>query len=386
MKRLLAIVLSLTALLLCSCAKQPQPSTTPDTTGSTQSSTSATTIDTEDIVIAQKAMYAISLPPVTNSAKAEDGTVIFNSSYQNIGLTLPEQEVADNIILDFLNRTDKLIQHAESTLASAKQAYAPNNEWTPYLLQLRYSPQRLDAGILSLYGEKTSYAGGAHAGISGESVSYDLLTGNVLSLADIMRESVTGDTLCMLVTNTLKTRVAQEKLSLFTTYDQTLKQLFRTELADYEDWYFTTEGLTFYFDPYEIAPYSTGVVNAVIPYSELTGILRDAYFPAENDLTSGNLSATPFTDTKADEYTQISEIILEEGTTKILLYTDGEISDIRITADSGSAIFACYTLTPGDAIMVEADLTSTDLLVSYRTGSKYETRSITSNNSTVTVE
>ncbi len=386
MKRLLVILLSISTLLLCSCAKQPQTGGTSDTTGSTQASTSATDATTQDIVITQKAMYAISLPPVAESAKADDGTVIFNSAYQNISLTLPEQEVADNIIVDFLNRTDKLIQHAESTLTSAKQAYIPGSEWLPYVLQLRYSPQRLDAGVLSLYGEKTSYAGAAHAAISGESVTYDLLTGNVLSLSDIMLNSVTGDTLCKLVTEALNARAADEKLSLFTTFDQTLKQLFRTELSDYEDWYFTAEGLSFYFDPYEIAPYSAGVINVVIPYSDLTGLLIDAYFPAEEDLITGNLNVTALTAEQAEQYTQISEIILEEGTTQVLLYTDGAVSDIRITTDTDTTVFAAYTLTPGDAIMVESDLASAALSVSYRTGNQYVTQSILTKNGVIIIE
>ena len=386
MKRVLAILLSVTILLLCGCVKQPQTDITTTPTVPTQETTQETNKPTGNTAISQKAMYAISLPPVAESVKADDGTVIFNSAYQNISLTLPEQEVADNIIVDFLNRTDKLIQHAESTLTSAKQAYIPGSEWSPYVLQLRYAPQRLDAGILSLYGEKTSYTGAAHASVFGESVTYDLLTGDVLSLDDIMLDNVTGDTLCKLVTNALNAQVAEEKLMLFTTFDETLKQLFRGNLAAYEDWCFTTKGLLFYFDPYEIAPFSTGIVSVEIQYCDLTGLLKDAYFPAEEDLTTGNLNVTALTAEQAEQYTQISEIILEEGTTQVLLYTDGAVSDIRITTDTDTTVFAAYTLTPGDAIMVESDLASAALSVSYRTGNQYVTQSILTKDGVITIE
>ena len=38
--------------------------------------------------------------------------------------------------------------------------------------------------------------------------------------------------------------------------------------------YLTNEGIVLFFQPYEIAPYSEGVVRILIPYRELSGILK----------------------------------------------------------------------------------------------------------------
>lgn len=398
MKRLLALMLAVSMIvLICGCEKQPQTGNSFEPTQNTQQSTGETTIPSDTVETSQKPMYAISLPPVEQAEKADDGTVIFRCAYQNISLILPEQEVADKIIVDFLGRTDNLVQHADDALDTAKQAYASGGEWNPHLLQLKYSPERLDAGILSLRGEKRSYTGGAHTAYSGESVTYDLLTGKALYLIDIMHDTVTVNSILQLITDALADRIENDSITLFTTYEETLKQLLGSDLSNYEDWYLSANGLIFYFDPYEIAPFSEGTVTAEIPYDQLTGILKDAYFPAEEDLTNGIVNATLFEDASTDNFTQFSEIVLEEGTTKFLLYADGAVSDITIAAgpiadlsvDSArwdSTVFAAHTLTPGDAIMVEADFTTTALLVGYRTGDQYCVRSIIMDDNGIRIE
>lgn len=398
MKRFLAIISTVSMIMtLLGCKMQSQADTTSTPTETMHQIIYETTTQNDKIEIDQKPMYAIALPPVEETEKADDGTVIFRCVYQNISLILPEQEVADKVILDFLGRTDTLVQHADNALAAAKQAYTSGGEWNPHLLQLKYSPARIDAGILSLRGEKTSYTGGAHAAYSGESVTYDLLTGNVLGLADIMQDTVTTDTLLQLVSDALADRIENESITLFTTYEETLKQLFRSDLSNYENWYLSANGLILYFDPYEIAPFSEGTVSAEIPYGRLIGILKDAYFPAEEDPASGTVKATLFDDASINNFTQFSEIVLQEGTTKFLLYTDGAVSDIRINAgpiaefsvDSArwdSTVLSAHTLTPGDAIMVEADLTNTALLLSYRTGNQYCVCSIMMDDNGIQIE
>lgn len=391
MKRCMAILCVLSVIfLLCGCKKNPQSSQTSDPLESTGQGASQTGTSDDDIPMVQKPMYAISLPPVKEAAEAQDGTVIFNCIYQNISLVLPEPEVADQIILDFLNRTDSMTRHAEAALAAAKQAYPSESQWQPHLLQMLYTPIRFDSGILSLYGSKVSYTGGAHTGYSGASVNYDLLSGKVLRLTDIMRSQVTADTLSQLVIDALSA-VSKEK-QLFTTYDQTVKQLFGAELSGYENWYFSQEGLCFYFDPYEIAPFSSGSIVAQIPYSQLTGILEDAYFPAEEDPFSGTLEAEIFTEAALNAFTQFSEIVLDENSTKILLHTDKALSDIRITTgdssdetapSSGTTVFAAYTLTPGDAIMVEAEFAKNPLSISCRIGDETHCFTVTVSGDTV---
>lgn len=378
----------------CGCMKQPQKQETLPHI-STQESTYDTTQPSIGPEYSQKPMYSISLLPVENQVNAEDGTAIFHCKYQNISLILPEQEVADSVILDFLKRTDDIIEYSETALNAAKQAYIPSDHWEPHLLQLVYAPVRLDPAVLSLRGEKRSYTGGAHTAYSGESVTYDFLTGKVLNLSDILKEGVSGDTLLQLVITMLETPITSYKPTLFTSYKETLKQLFSGNLSNYEDWYLSPTGLVFYFDPYEIGPFAEGIITVEVPYSMLTDILKDEYFPAESDSSSGNVNAVVFENAPLNEFTQFSEVILKKDTDKILLFTDGAVTDITLStvpneqlltdASWDSVVFSAHTLTAGDAIMVEADLTKTALLLGYRTATEYKVSKIELENGRIAI-
>ena len=66
------------------------------------------TTQPEELPVAQAPMISVSVPITTETESAEDGTIIFKYSYQNISLILPDPDVADKIIIDFLNRIDSL--------------------------------------------------------------------------------------------------------------------------------------------------------------------------------------------------------------------------------------------------------------------------------------
>lgn len=375
MKRLLAIVLTVcTVLSICSCKQQPQQDTTASTSADSQTNTDNII---ENLPVDQKPMYAISLPPVHDATENENKNVVFHYTYQNISLILPEPEVADKIIVDFLNRTDTVAKAAADMRESAQDAYPIYGQ--TWMLQSLYAPMRFDTGVLSLFGEKVSYTGSAHSLNFGQAVTYDLLTGNPLRLMEILNHNVSASTLCSLVIESL-TEI-KDKVNLKSSYQQIVTQIFNDGLASCERWYFSQKGLCFYFDIYEIAPYTSGCITAEIPYSKLVGIVKDAYFPSEYDSINGTVSAVKFTEKILDNFTQFAEIILDQNSSKILFYTDRAVSNIRIQSagssispnnapGSGNVVFAAHTLTPGDAIMLEVDPKNHLLQLSYQSGSE----------------
>lgn len=363
---------SLIALLLLSVSACKDPvQTTQDSTGTSTVESTQVTHDTTpivtDTVTQQLPLYAVSVPVLTESDTAEDGTVLFNQIYQNISLIVPDPEVADKIIVDFLNRTD-MRDSAASIRSEAEVAYADDPQhWSAYLSQFTYDPMRIDAGILSMFGSNVSYNGAVHAGAVYHSVSYDLVTGEVLKLADILTESAANDALCKEAVKVLDD-LAEEK-ALYEGYDGIVKDLFALDLPMNESWYFSNYGLCFYFEPYEIAPYSSGPIIAEIPYDRLPGILTDAYFPAEQQTSAGSINAELFNETALERFTQFSEVIIDQGGCKILIHTDSLVYNIRLETGSWSSdgdlfipehtVFAAYTLSVGDAIMVESDIPDT---------------------------
>ena len=378
MKKILIAMLAV-ALLLCGCVRtttpaiQTQPQTQP-TSPSTAATTAATEPTYPTAEIRQTPIYAISLPVISESESAENGEVIFEHIYQNISsLTLPEPEVANKIILDFYNRADAA-QTVLQLQEQAKEDHAtqPNGNW-PYRYATVYKPERLDSSVLSLSGYVSSYSGGTHPESIGKSATYDLLTGNTLNISGVLQETATIEELLPLIYDALK----PQSETLFEGYETMVAEKFRQGIDQNPDWYFSDTGLCFFFSPYEIAPFASGTVVAQIPYTQLLGILRDEYFPAERDIAAGKLQVIPYETAALDDYSQFTELTLASGGKKYLLVTDSTVQDVRIYFSQATApaygyttqytVFAAYGLTVHDAIVLETDEPVT---VSYRSGNE----------------
>ena len=309
--------------------------------------------------ISQTPLYSVSLPMVSQTIHADDGQELFRYTYQNISLTIPDPEVADRIIVDLLNRIDATAQDAKQLKSAAKNAYGSSNPWTPYLCSILYTPGRLDSAVFSLYSAYSTYSGNPHPETAYASITYDMLTGNVLSLQDILTADTTAASLSALVIEQLQENGDSQ---FYTGYETTVTDRF-DDLSD-KGWYLSNAGLCFYFSPYEIASYAAGKIIAEIPYSKLTGILKDEYFPSELQSPTGEISQRIFDTEAASAYSQIAEVVIQEGSSKKLLHTDGIV--YHITIESGtlendqftpeSTVFMAQSLTMSDAIMIEAEL------------------------------
>lgn len=373
MKRILCFLACL-SLILAGCGKKTAIEETNIATNPVET-TVPVAVDTPDIIPEQVAMYAVDVPTDTQVTRAEDDTVIFSCTNQTIHMTIPEPEVAEKIASDFESRIESGKPTADSILAAAQANYDSSPNWTPYLYDLTYSPMRMDQGILSLYGNCVTFSGSAHPERIGVSASYDLLTGDVLTLASIMTPEAVTDDFCKLVIN--KLTALKNELNLYEGFEQTVEYYFSQDESLNEDWYFSTTGLCFYFAPYEVAPYSSGVIIAEIPYSELVGLLYDGYFPAERETASGALLVTDLNNTDISQFSQIAELIRNPDGQIVFLHTKGLVWNFKIECgvwhSNNTAFTPVYTalfsaaLSPGDAVMLQSnDLT--DLRISYICG------------------
>lgn len=374
---LFCLLLSFSACAAPDSESQSSPSDTNNTVNIGESFADINTPAT-DYAPQELPLLAVSLPVITQSETAEDGTVLFNYTFQNLSLVLPDPEVADKVILDFLNRIDLTASEAETIRTAAIDDYKSTESWNPYLCQITYDPTRIDTGILSMFGSHVSYSGAVHAGAIYRSVSYDLVTGNALALDDIFTENAESSELSQLVLEALNAK--KEQAQLFDGFEITVAERFEKNYQQDKDWFFSNQGLCFFFSPYEIGPYASGTIIAEIPYSKLVGLIDDAYFPAEKESIAGNVFAKPFDNMEMDEFSQFAEVILKEDGTKILLYTDKAVYDVRIETGSRSSddgiftpehtVFSAYGLSAGNAIMLQADfsLVQPAIRLSYTTG------------------
>lgn len=357
MKKVLAILFSFClTFTLFGCRQQPSIISSPTTEPSADADVTVETTQTSVRPADRSPMVSVSVPIVTETATASNGTEIFRYLYQNMTLAVPEQEVADQIIIDFLNRVDKSVVPADTVRQQAIAGYQDTGSWIPYLYSLIYNPTRIDQSVLSLYGTNVSYSGYSHPTYDCISANYNMITGHVLTLGSILTHADRLTDLENLLLSALDA-IAEEKY-LRGDYETTVNQRFSGNESYDEAWFFTPSGLNFYFSPYEIAPYSSGIITVEIPYEKLTGIIDDAFFPAERDTTSGSVTLQPMADADLTSFSQISELILDKGGKQLLLHTEGTVRNLRIimehplTADVYT-LFATSHLSLADAVMLE---------------------------------
>lgn len=367
MKKILSIVLLLAMLAGCTpkaeepAATQLQTEPLVPTEVFTEESTIAPT-EAPAPEYEQLPLVSVCLPVTAETEIADNGTEIYRYTSQSIQLIHQDADVAEKVILDFLNRVDRRYSDAEQIHEGALAQYYNGITWNTHFFDQIYNPTRIDHNVLSLYGEVVSYSGGNHPQRICTAANYNMVTGDVLTLGSILYHIDSLSTLEELVLAQLD--LIREEKYLLDGYGEVVHQRFQKDESFDEDWYFSEEGLCFYFAPYEIAPYSSGVVIAQIPYSQLTGVIADEFFPVEEDEMIGTLLCSAFAEADMDSFTQISEVILDHDGEKLILFADGAVRDVRIdiiTMDEASGyeiantVFATYTLTPGDAILLQVD-------------------------------
>ncbi len=367
MKKNTVISAALAALLLLSgCQNQPQATTSPlvDTT------LPPVTTEFSELIVPPspnpETVYSISMPITTEADLAEDGTEYFHYSYQTMNLTVPDREVADKVIIDFLSRVESTREDAGRIHDLAQAAYtARTPRFQPYFYQIQYNPARIDQGVLSLFGQIVTVSDAGHASTESISANYNMVTGDVLTLGSILYQADRKEDIAQLVIKDLESR---EELALYDDFRDTVRDRFRRDESTDEDFYFSSYGLCFYFSPYEIAPYVYGTVEVEIPYNKLTGLIGDEFFPDERILSSGHLNAMDFDKADLQDYDQFAEIVVDSGADMVLLTADSTLQDIKIlqliwtkgdaTYTQTKTIFASNVLTAQNAILLEADFSS----------------------------
>ena len=370
MKRTLSLILALCfCLTLAACGSDPEPTTVPTTEPANQPTTQPTAAPTEPDnsepttgeVVYDLPMTAISMTQQKEVTNGKDGNPVFEYTYQNIRVVLPDGDMALDVTLDILNRIDATRPAANDLMNDAVSA----NPQYPYSFSIIYEPQRLDSGVLSLFGRQSIYSGGSvfHAG---HGMTYDLATGNALTLADVLENRVTADVICPLVIEAI--RSLPEEYYIFDDFETTVEDRFAVDFRADAGWHLSDDGLCFTFLPYEVAPNSTGFVHALIPYEKLNGILKDAYFPAERVTPDGQLEVSPFAE-DSDAFDQFAELNLYRIGGTYLLHSTGLIYDMVIETGywdmdgtiftPEATVFDAGSMVPSDAIKVQTDIPDT---------------------------
>lgn len=340
---------------LTACTGKEAPATVPTTTAPV--TTAPVTEPTTEPTVPETTIDISSLPFLINAAitltteveRSED--VQFEYSYPNVRLALLSQTVADTVTLDLLNRIDATRETANNILSNA------GND-LPYFYDVHYDPMRIDPNVLSLYGTKTGYAGGAHPSHESISVTYDLTTGKALLLSDLLNPGCNASDLTPLVIEVLE--IISQEHYLYSDYTAIVEERFGQGLDVEEGWYLSNEGLCIFFSPYEIAPYATGEVKTTIPYEKLNGLLRDQFFPVEKSGGMGVINAELLGDAQQTDFEQFYDVSIDDEGETILLSTNGLVYDLTLEYGSwdmdgmvfypSATVFAASSLSFSEAV------------------------------------
>jgi Protein of unknown function (DUF3298). len=119
--------------------------------------------------------------------------------------------------------------------------------------------------VLSLYFDEYEYTGGAHGNTTRYSDTWDLKREKELRLADFI--SVPGDYREYIV-NEVKEQIKREMDKGNDIYFEDYAKL-AEENFNVNNFYLIKEGIVVYFQQYDIAPYSSGIREFLLPFSSV---------------------------------------------------------------------------------------------------------------------
>lgn len=141
--------------------------------------------------------------------------------------------------------------------------------WYSYELTIEGKVETYLGELLTYRTHKNEYSGGPHGMYTTEFTNIDLTDLHLLQLDELFLEDY-QETLTELLwyqlalDNGVESRDALEEMGYATT----------GELAPIENFYLSRQGITFYYNVYEIAPYSMGATQITLPFDLLEYILN----------------------------------------------------------------------------------------------------------------
>jgi len=168
----------------------------------------------------------------------------------------------ENKAIDFKN---SLAKDGKEYIEDAKKYDFPLR---PYQADVSYEIGYNKNNIVSFPVTYWEYTGGAHGNYKTTAYNIDLKTGHELSLEDIFKA---GTNYKNIISQEIKKHMEIEKDQLF---EESITN-FKTFSDDQKFYLDSDNNLVFYFDPYEIAPYSSGTIEFKIPFTQIKDILNE---------------------------------------------------------------------------------------------------------------
>jgi len=202
--------------------------------------------------------YSFSLENKTVEETLPDG-------YLKIEYPLTKYEVLNEAIKTFVDSEQKSFKEnikGLTTISSAKGN-----------LEINYKSYLSDR-IISLQFDESMDTGGAHGNFTTTTFNYDIKLNKILKTQDLFKDP---NQYLQNISSIVKPRLKLELEKIQFQDDIWLEEGAGPKEVNYKQFVCTADGITFFFNPYQVAPYAAGAQDITITYPELVSYLLSEY-------------------------------------------------------------------------------------------------------------
>lgn len=147
---------------------------------------------------------------------------------------------------------------------------------------------RMDNTVLSLFDERYVNGGGAHPNTYFTCVNFDVNTGEILSIKDIVKDyDEFKEAASTYIIDLLDNSVLAE--GLFEDSRDFIKEFDEEKL----DWTISQYGINLYFEAYALGSYAMGPIYISLPYNEFDDYMKPEYFEINGDCVCSVFNSSP---------------------------------------------------------------------------------------------
>lgn len=282
--------------------------------------------------------------------KSDDGTTYYRQSLGTATVSSKDERAAERINSSLAELYVRFGADAEYTRRVAEDQ--PDGEQIALSYYCAPSVTRCDTRVLSAVFDVSQDIGGIHADSTRTSRSYNADNGSLLTLADIAKNE---EQLKTFIKNYVIGLAAGDDYKeggvsiLFDDFESTIKDLVDAGA----NWYFSDGGLVFYANPYDIAPYSRGVLLFDIPYSALEEFIDEGFMPVEYEGENGMLLADDGDKLDRSSLNILGTVTVDEDGQSVVLSAEETVYNVKIYT-SGRMLWQRNYLTTGEGVEVKS--------------------------------
>lgn len=282
--------------------------------------------------------------------KSDDGTTYYRQSLGTATVSSKDERAAERINSSLAELYVRFGADAEYTRRVAEDQ--TDGEQIALSYYCAPSVTRCDTRVLSAVFDVSQDIGGIHADSTRTSRSYNADNGSLLTLADIAKNE---EQLKTFIKNYVIGLAAGDDYKeggvsiLFDDFESTINDLVDAGA----NWYFSDGGLVFYANPYDIAPYSRGVLLFEIPYSALAEFIDEGFMPVEYEGENGMLLADNGDKLDRSSLNILGTVTVDEDGQSVVLSAEETVYNVKIYT-SGRMLWQRNYLTTGEGVEVKS--------------------------------